>query len=88
MFNFISSLPSSYEYVVGERGITLSVGQKTIDSFFKSLHLAPKIIILDEATIDSESEELLQAALKKMSINRTIIIIAHRLSTITGADNY
>ena len=86
--DFISSLPSSYEYVVGERGITLSVGQRQLIAFLRAYIRNPKIIILDEATssIDSESEELLQAALKKMSINRTIIIIAHRLSTITGAD--
>ena len=86
--DFISSLPNSYEYVVGERGITLSVGQRQLIAFLRAYIRNPKIIILDEATssIDSESEELLQAALKKMSINRTIIIIAHRLSTITGAD--
>ena len=76
------------ENVVGERGITLSVGQRQLIAFLRAYIRNPKIIILDEATssIDSESEELLQAALKKMSINRTIIIIAHRLSTITGAD--
>ena len=86
--DFISSLPNSYEYVVGERGITLSVGQRQLIAFLRAYIRNPKIIILDEATssIDSESEELLQAALKKMSLNRTIIIIAHRLSTITGAD--
>ena len=86
--DFIISLPNSYEYVVGERGITLSVGQRQLIAFLRAYVRNPKIIILDEATssIDSESEELLQAALKKMSINRTIIIIAHRLSTITGAD--
>lgn len=86
--DFITSLPNSYEYILGERGITLSVGQRQLIAFLRVYIRNPKIIILDEATssIDSESEELLQAALKKMSINRTIIIIAHRLSTITGAD--
>tara|TARA_B100000989_G_scaffold163738_1_gene122327 strand:+ start:183 stop:1937 length:1755 start_codon:yes stop_codon:yes gene_type:complete len=86
--DFITSLPNSYEYILGERGITLSVGQRQLIAFLRAYVRNPKIIILDEATssIDSESEELLQAALKKMSINRTIIIIAHRLSTITGAD--
>ena len=86
--DFISSLPNSYEYVVGERGITLSVGQRQLIAFLRAYIRNPKIIILDEATssIDSESEELLQTALKKMSVNRTIIIIAHRLSTITGAN--
>ena len=86
--DFISSLPNSYEYVVGERGITLSVGQRQLIAFLRAYIRNPKIIILDEATssIDSETEELLQTALKKMSINRTIVIIAHRLSTITGAD--
>ncbi len=86
--DFITSLPNSYEYIVGERGITLSLGQRQLIAFLRAYIRNPKIIILDEATssIDSESEELLQTALKKMSINRTIIIIAHRLSTITGAN--
>lgn len=85
---FISSLPNAYEYVVGERGVTLSTGQRQLIAFLRVYVRNPKILILDEATssIDSATEELLQNALKKLSLNRTTIVIAHRLSTIMDAD--
>ena len=86
--SFINSLPKSYDYVVAERGSSLSAGQRQLIAFLRVYILNPKILILDEATasIDTETEILLQKALEKLSANRTTIIIAHRLSTIVKAD--
>ena len=86
--SFINSLPNSYDYVVSERGSSLSAGQRQLIAFLRVYILNPKILILDEATasIDTETEMLLQKALEKLSTNRTTIIIAHRLSTIVKAD--
>ena len=86
--DFIQSLPKSYDYVVGERGVTLSAGQRQLIAFLRVYVRNPKILILDEATssIDTATEELLQNALEKLSKNRTTIVIAHRLSTIINAD--
>jgi len=86
--SFIEALPTSYDYVIGERGSTLSAGQRQLIAFLRVYILNPKILILDEATasIDTETEMLIQTALEKLSKNRTTIIIAHRLSTITKAD--
>mgnify|MGYP006161293939 FL=1 len=86
--DFISSLPGSYDYKVGERGVTLSSGQRQLIAFLRVYLRDPKILILDEATasIDSETEALIQTALGKLSENRTTIVIAHRLSTIVQAD--
>jgi len=88
MHDFITSLPNTYDYVVGERGVTLSAGQRQLIAFLRVYVRNPKIIILDEATasIDTATEELLQKALNKLSKNRTTIVIAHRLSTIVNAD--
>ena len=85
---FISSLPGSYDYKVGERGVTLSSGQRQLIAFLRVYLRDPKILILDEATasIDSETEALIQTALGKLSENMTTIIIAHRLSTIIQSD--
>ncbi len=85
---FINSLPGNYDYVVGERGVTLSAGQRQLIAFLRVYIRDPKILILDEATasIDTATEELLQLALEKLSTNRTTIVIAHRLSTIVNAD--
>ena len=85
---FINSLPGNYDYVVGERGVTLSAGQRQLIAFLRVYIRDPKILILDEATasIDTATEELLQSALEKLSTNRTTIVIAHRLSTIVNAD--
>ena len=86
--DFISSLPNKYNYIVGERGVTLSSGQRQLIAFLRVYVRDPKILILDEATssIDTATEELLQNALARLSQNRTTIIIAHRLSTIINAD--
>jgi len=86
--DFITSLPNTYDYVVGERGVTLSAGQRQLIAFLRVYVRNPKILILDEATssIDTATEELLQNALEKLSENRTTIVIAHRLSTIINAD--
>jgi len=86
--DFINSLPNNYDYVVGERGVTLSSGQRQLIAFLRVYVRNPKILVLDEATasIDTATEELLQSALEKLSKNRTTIVIAHRLSTIVNAD--
>jgi len=86
--SFIKSLPGGYDYSVGERGVTLSTGQRQLIAFLRVYVRNPRILILDEATssIDTETEQLLQNALEKLVENRTLIIIAHRLSTIRNAD--
>ena len=88
MYEFIMSLPNGFEYVVGERGVTLSSGQRQLIAFLRVYVRNPKILILDEATasIDSSTEALIQNALSKLSKNRTTIVIAHRLSTIVNAN--
>ena len=86
--DFIMSLPGGYQYVVGERGVTLSTGQRQLISFLRVFLRNPRILILDEATssIDSHTEEILQIALNKITEGRTTIVIAHRLSTIINSD--
>ena len=85
---FINSLPNKYDYIVGERGVTLSSGQRQLIAFLRVYLRNPKIIILDEATssVDSKTELMIKNALEKVSHKRTTIVIAHRLSTITNAD--
>jgi len=85
---FIERLPGKLEYNVMERGATLSVGQRQLISFIRAMVYDPRIIVLDEATssVDSETEELIQNAIKKMMTGRTSIVIAHRLSTIQNAN--
>ena len=85
---FISSLPNGLDYIVAERGVSLSAGQRQLIAFLRVYVRNPKILILDEATasIDSETENLLQSALMKISNNRTTIVIAHRLSTVVNSD--
>jgi len=86
--NFIANLPEDYDYVIGERGGVLSVGQRQLLAFIRAYLYNPRILILDEATssLDSESEDLIQLATDKITANRTSIVIAHRLSTIQKAD--
>ena len=86
--DFIQNLPNGYEFNVMERGSTLSLGQRQLIAFIRTLIYNPSILILDEATssIDRESEILIQNAISKLISNRTSIIIAHRLSTIQHAD--
>ncbi len=85
---FISSLPEGYDTPVTERGSTLSMGQRQLISFARSLARDPKILVLDEATsnVDTETEVLIQQAITKLLEGRTSIVIAHRLSTIRSAD--
>ena len=85
---FISQLPQGYDAPVTERGATFSSGQRQLLAFARTIATKPKILILDEATanIDSETEELIQTSLRKMRQGRTTIAIAHRLSTIQDAD--
>lgn len=86
--DFIERLPNAYNFIVSERGSSISLGQRQLLSFLRAYLSDPKILILDEATssIDHESEKLIQNATEKITKNRTSIIIAHRLSTIENAD--
>ena len=85
---FIERLPGGYDYVVHERGATLSMGQRQLISFVRALVFDPDILILDEATssIDPESEAVIQYAIERLLERRTSIVIAHRLATIRHAD--
>ncbi|KQC31393.1 ABC transporter ATP-binding protein [Flagellimonas eckloniae] len=86
--DFISSLPSGYQYNVKERGTMLSSGQRQLIAFLRAYVSNPSILILDEATssVDTYSEQLIQRATDKITEGRTSIIIAHRLATIKKAD--
>ncbi len=86
--DFIIQLPQGYNQNVYERGATLSVGQRQLISFVRAMVTNPAVLILDEATssVDHETEETIQHAIKQMMKGRTSIVIAHRLSTIQHAD--
>lgn len=86
--DFIRRQPAGYKTVLGERGITLSQGQRQLLSFARAIAFRPQILILDEATsnIDTETELVVQDALHAISQGRTTLIVAHRLSTIQHAD--
>lgn len=86
--HFIEKLPGGYKEPVTERGATLSAGERQLLSFARTLAHDPKILVMDEATanIDTETELLIQQALEKLMQERTTIMVAHRLSTIQHAD--
>lgn len=86
--HFIDKLPEGYGAPVSERGSSFSTGQRQLLAFARTVASQPKILILDEATanIDSETESIVQNSLAKMRQGRTTIAIAHRLSTIQDAN--
>lgn len=86
--DFIERLPEGFETVIGERGATLSTGQRQLISFARAILADPRILILDEATssVDTRTELLIQAALRDILAGRTAFVIAHRLSTVRDAD--
>ena len=85
---FIQELPDDYDTEVKERGSTLSVGERQLLAFARAVAFDPKILILDEATanIDSQTESLIQDSIERILAGRTSIVIAHRLSTIRNSD--
>jgi len=85
---FIERLPAGYRHQLGERGRSLSVGERQLLSFARALALNPTILVLDEATssVDAQAEGQIQHAIAELMAGRTSIVVAHRLSTILHAD--
>ncbi len=85
---FIARLPEGYHHVLGERGRSLSVGERQLLSFARALARDPRILVLDEATssVDAEAEAQIQQAVAELMRGRTSLVVAHRLSTILHAD--
>lgn len=86
--DFIASLPEGYDSEVGERGSGLSIGQRQLIAFARVVLADPRIVVLDEATssVDTQTEQIIQEALRTVLRGRTSLVIAHRLSTIVEAD--
>jgi len=86
---FIERLPDGYNQELGERGATLSGGERQLVSFARALAFDPRVLVLDEATssVDSEIEAKIEEATNKLMAGRTSMVIAHRLSTVLGADH-
>lgn len=86
--DFISRLPDGYDTVLAERAHNLSIGQRQLISFCRALIADPRILVLDEATanVDTQTEQVIQRALARLLRGRTSFVIAHRLSTIRNAD--
>jgi len=85
---FIERLPERYAHRLGERGLSVSVGERQLLAFARALAADPAILVLDEATssVDAEAEEMIQAAIAELMRGRTSIVVAHRLSTVQHAD--
>ncbi|MEK6768070.1 MAG: ABC transporter ATP-binding protein [Gemmatimonadota bacterium] len=85
---FIQRLPQRYDHRLGERGASLSVGERQLLAFARALAVRPAVLVLDEATssVDAESEEQVQAAIVELMRGRTCLVVAHRLSTVQDAD--
>ena len=86
--DFISAFPDGYDQIIGERGVTLSAGQRQRIAIARVMLRKPAVLILDEASssLDAESEALVQDALDRLMAGRTTLVIAHRLSTVIRAD--
>ena len=86
--HFISRLDKGYDTMVGQRGVNLSAGQRQLICMARAILADPRILILDEATsnVDTNTERIMQRALRKLTRGRTCLTIAHRLSTVTKAD--
>ena len=87
--DFIISLPKGYDTIVGERGLKLSGGEKQRVAIARAILKSPRILIFDEATssLDSQSEQIILDALRKIAADHTTLVVAHRLSTVMDADN-
>jgi ATP-binding cassette, subfamily B, multidrug efflux pump len=85
---FVRRLPAAYRQPLGERGVSLSVGERQLVSFARALAFDPQVLVLDEATssVDAELEAQIDRALAELMAGRTSLVIAHRLSTVQNAD--